>query len=130
MADAETIRPTRMNAVSFKAWRVREQLSVPVEIGEAANLADALSSACAGAGHKDTLFILADNGRTTMLHAYAIRQGKREYRGAVLGYVTPLKPDPLFSIPVHAFDPVEPWRWEPGCDVVGNRGETTIIGSL
>ena len=86
---------------------------------------EALQGALMSCQHKDTLFLLHTDriSGNKMLHCYVIRQGKRIYRGALEGYVAPLKPDLVFSTPVIDFAPVEPWRWTPGCDVVGaDRG--------
>lgn len=112
-------RPQPFGAMTFKAWRQRDELAVPLDIGQPADLREAIAAACASCGHKDTLFLLCEDRQIKLLRAYAIQQGKREYRGPALGYVAPLKPAELFCLPVREFDPVEPWRWSPGCDVVG-----------
>lgn len=114
-------RATPMTA-TFKAWRKRDPLInqvVPLEIA-ATTLNEAVASASASCSHKDHILVLEQHphGKQT-LHIYAIKQGKREYRGVALGYVAPLYPAHLFSTDVIAFAPSEPFRWAPGCDVVG-----------
>ncbi len=54
------------------------------------------------------------------LHVYQVRKGKwlgcyDERHIKIYAYTA----DRLFSLPIEAFEPVEPWRYEPGCDVVG-----------
>ena len=118
---ADKIAATYAMTDTFDAWRFRDgPNSIALQI-DADTLADALSQAQARCGHGDTLFIRqthALSGKLT-LHCWRIRQGKRVYRGALEGFVAPLKPDPLFSMMVDAFAPTEPWRWKPGADVVG-----------
>ena len=123
MSALAPIRPQPMQTVSYQAWRLRDETAVPLELGEVNDVQDALAAACASCGHKDTLFLLCDDGRAKLLRAYVIQQGKREHRrDPVTGiprWVHELKPATLFAMAVSAFDPVEPWRWTPGCDPVG-----------
>jgi hypothetical protein len=57
---------------------------------------------------------------TTTLHSYRVRRGKwlGRYDDACRR-VYAHSADKLFSMEVSSFAPVEPWRWSPGCDVVG-----------
>lgn len=112
---------------TFDIWRLRigDAYAVRLDI-DASTLAEAKANASACCSHKDVLFIretLRAARTGVALHAYVVRQGKREYRvnheTGVPGYVAPLKLDHLFSLPVNAFDPLQPWTWTPGADVVG-----------
>lgn len=111
----------------FTAWVQRHKYgSEPARINcHVRTFDEAMQGALMSCQHKDTLFLLHTDriSGNKMLHCYVIRQGKRIYRGALEGWVAPLKPDLVFSMPVIDFAPVEPWRWTPGCDVVGaDRG--------
>lgn len=129
-ADVSERTRARRIGDTFKAWRQREGgKAQPLDI-EGSCLADALRSACASCGHKDVIFILQTipSCPDKALHVYVIRQGPRQHRvnpeTGVPGWFHPLKTDNLFSLPVRQFEPVEPWRWSPGADVVGADRET------
>lgn len=104
---------------SFDAWRLRDtETMTPIPLS-AATLADALAEAQNPCGHGDTLFILQTHAHTEKqtLHAWRIRRGARVYRvdplTSIPGFVHPLKPDPLFSFAVDAFDPTAPFSAMP-----------------
>lgn len=119
----------RLEAIgdTFAAWRIadgNDSAAYPLEC-VATTLAEAVDSAAPSCCHKDTLLILATEGRSgrKTLHAFRIKQGKRTYRTdpltRVAGFVAPLYAEKQFTLPVEDFAPVEPFRWTPGCDVVG-----------
>lgn len=128
--EAETIRPTHMNATTFEAWRLDGSANIATAISlptdEAANLAAVLSVTAPNCHHKDQLVIVETSPTGKIAHFYQIKQGKREYRRdpvtGTCGFVSPLYPSALFSMAVRDFTPVEPWAWAPGADVVGLRG--------
>ncbi len=102
---------------TFDAWRLRDTPTPVSIIADAPTLDEALARAQAACGHGDTLFIRQTHARTERqtLHAWRIRKGARTYRvdplTGVPGFVHPLKPDPLFSMAVDAFAPIEHLAW-------------------
>lgn len=82
----------------------------------------------AGPYYGMTVLVLGEDtiAGTKLLHVYRIRRGKWLGRTdpRTFAKVYPHTADKLFSMPVRDFSPVEPWRWTPGCDVVGH---TNII---
>lgn len=103
----------------------REQIS-------AASLAQIEERLCHPFYQRATIFVLENDSvnEVLTLHTYRVRKGQwlgrydEQHRKAY-----PYKADRLFSLPVETFEPVEPWRYEPGCDVVG-AGATIIEGSV
>jgi hypothetical protein len=112
--------------VTFRAWSIGESNSIayPREIGEPATLAEAVRRAMP-AQHKARFMVLVENAvtRTGTLHIYAVKQSSKTVRipheDGTWRVGKPLLPEALVSLEVRAFDPVEPWRWSPGADVVG-----------
>jgi hypothetical protein len=111
---------------TFAAWKMlggRRNEAQPLEI-TAATLADALADACNSCSHKDTLAISEHEAlaETTTVHFYSVKR-KSKPRYVVVEHVGrnvhDLYAEPLFSLAVNAFDPIEPWRWTPEADVVG-----------
>jgi hypothetical protein len=114
-------RAHRYAASTFTAWRLLDNgtaTPTPVFGDTLAQVAANLS--CEGAfGH--TYFVAEHDtlaGGTT-LHGLRIRRGKWLGRYADGRKVYPYHADPLFSVKVAAFDPVEPWRWTPDGGAVG-----------
>lgn len=110
----------RMAHATFRVWRITTGLAQPHDMtGETmADIARALSDA---AYHGDTFLIeetLAVSGKTT-LHTVRIRRGKAIGWSADAKRTYAYTADRLCSVAVKAFDPVLPWRWSPGCDVLG-----------
>mgnify|MGYP000629688827 CR=1 FL=1 len=116
-------------ADSFQAWRVlSDGTSQPLDI-IAGDLAEAIQSASVKCQHKDYFTVLhtAASGKRTEHVCYVKQQAARWVRKPGFAHavqVRPLSADVLFSRAVAAVEPVEPWRWTPGADVVGvDRGE-------
>lgn len=122
--------PPRATALgpSFDAWRLREasDQAQPLDI-TATTLAEAVDAAKVRCDHKDTFVVreIAPLGDTATVHFYAVtRDSKGRWTTVdhVPRKVHDLSAKHLFSMRVSAFAPVEPWRWAPGCDVVGLGG--------
>lgn len=107
-----------MNRVeTFTAWRQSADsagpCSIALDIGNPADLADALTIATAHCFRKNTLSILASNALTAKatLRIYAITEspkprwqpGGMPYQGGQM------KAKLLHQVEVHSYDPVEPW---------------------
>ncbi len=116
---AEDRRPTRLAASTFKVWRVTSGLAQPHPVhGE--TLADVERELAIEACRGDTFNILetpAIEG-TAQLHTCIIRRGSQA-TWADGRKVYSYKADRICSVAVASFEPVQPWRWTPGCDVVG-----------
>lgn len=123
-----SLADTRM-ADSFKAWRIAgTDKAWPIDLAGAGTLAEAVNAAKAGPlAAKDTLAIRHTEGRTGqhMVHIYEIKKSASAgfYRDALDGggrvWVRGLVATLRCSFLAAAFDPVEPFRWTSGCDVVG-----------
>lgn len=120
-------------AETYCAWRVLANgTSQPVEI-TATSLAEAIQSAALHCQHKDYFTVLQTtaSGKNIEHVCYVKQQAARWVRKPGFAHavqVRPLSADVLFSRAVAAVEPVEPWRWTPGADVVGvDRSE---IGGL
>lgn len=114
--------------VTFAAWRTSDETAhheAHAICVTAATLSEAVEQAKLSCHHKDTLVILeSDQARRKQTqHAYRIvRKAAKWVRDPVTGLeqrITPLDATPLFSMAVAVFEPVTPWRWSPGADVVG-----------
>lgn len=126
-AFAEVLAP--LNAEAFAAWTIAEfsqERLYPIDIDQPSTLAEATQRAAVQCDHKDHFVVCQWDPIKNIgtLHFHAIkREAKRQYRRDPItgeaGWSQRLYPVLLFTVPVHAFDPVEPWRWEPGADVVG-----------
>jgi hypothetical protein len=115
-------RPTR--ATRFTAWRVTEKAAQPHPLA-AQTLAEIEREIATEAYHGDTFLIREDDAirERTTLHVYRVRRGKwTGCHGPDARRVYVWVADRLLSVPVRAFDPVEPWRYVPGCDPVGRSG--------
>jgi hypothetical protein len=119
-----TPRPINFNRRTFEAWQIGESgyvQSRPVFDHESAD-AIAASYACEGS-FGETLAVRETDSiaGTATLHFYRVRRGKWLGRYSRDGERKeyPFYADPLFKLNVKAFDPVEPWRYTRGCDVVG-----------
>lgn len=105
----------------------------PISVASISAASLALNAALPQCHHKDVLAILYghDGKREKVLRFYAIKQqSKPVYRRNPETLLTeamrPLYAALLMETKVHGFDPVEPWRWTPGADVVGI--DRTLIG--
>lgn len=129
--NAPAIQPafaSKLEAIAdtFTAWRVTGGKSHPLEIS-AATLTEATEQALHHCQPRDTLLILATaglSGRQT-LHSFTVKKSTKRYfyRASYDGgpQVRVAMKEALagFAIEVERFAPVEPFRWSPGCDVVG-----------
>ena len=129
---------TRLDAAAmsrchtFRAWRIvpGNPEAIRLDTLDADTLDDAIANVLTGklaVNHKDFLAIEeADAVKgTRLVHIHAIkRQSQPQYRrdpqtGRAAAFHRHY-PQHLFTMQASAFEPVEPWRWEPGCDVVGH----------
>lgn len=119
---AASERAIRMGP-SFTAWRILDNGEACPERLFAATLPE-IERELANEGTHQHRYVVREtdpiNGKAT-LHFYTIRKGawKGHYSHNRARKVYPYTADRLLSMKVNAFDPVEPWRWTPGCDVVG-----------
>lgn len=132
LIEPEELAPMRP---TFTAWLVLASGKAHPLPADGATLNEALASALTGGcTHKSQVVIREHNPvkRETRLHVYAIKRrsaGRWVVRDHVPAKVHDLYPDPLFVLDVTAFEPVEPWKWTPGCDVVGvERSVVSPIG--
>lgn len=100
------------NATTYRAWRLSGETARELDIGTPADLTDALNGALTHFwAHKDTLLIHEqdDGRRKGTLHSFAIRKKKAMYVANPCGgapvRVEPLYPDPVFALPIDAFEP-------------------------
>lgn len=122
------------HATVFRAWRQSGEVARPLDIGQPADLAEALAAAKAHYwAHKDRLFIHErdDARRTGTLHAFALRKKKAVWvRNPLSGLserIEPLDPDLLFSLPVDAFEPTR--AFDALCDDPVGRDLTLVDAS-
>lgn len=127
--DADAVRggafAHALPAVSVKVWRIAGGNAYPLEV-TAQDIPEAVNEGAPFCNHKDFLAVLhghSGKGKKA-LHLYAIKQQSRpNYRKNPQTGLTesfrPLYADPLFSMTVNDFNPVEPFKWTPGCDAVG-----------
>ncbi len=119
-------------AEAFEAWCIptglgadRKHKANPLALN-ASSFDEAVTAATLCCQHKDTLAVLythpGKDERTLRLYAIK-REAKAIYvRNPQTGEterVQRLYPALLLELAVNAFDPVEPWRWSLGADVVG-----------
>lgn len=112
-------RPVALTA-EYKAWKLANGVHHPLRI-EASTLPNVIAEAQGYCAHKDQFAVLeCDDGKQT-LRIYQIKQGRAEYRysGGVPVRMAPMKAELVTELAVDAYAPVEPFRWSPGCDVVG-----------
>lgn len=112
-------------ADKYTAWRILpDGTSQPLDLLGRSNLADAAEAALQGCQHKEHFIVLQITPTKRIEHVYYVKAGKPTWRtppGMVHAVqVKPLLPELRFSRQVAEIAPVEPWRWAPGCDVVGN----------
>lgn len=121
---------TRLARFTFEAWRVcASGKAQPIEVA-AETLADAVSAAALHCQHKDVFLILETDTQagTFTLHSYTVkRKSSAKWNGE--RKVHDCYAERLFSMAVTEFAPVEPWRWTPGCDVVGRDSNPIIEGN-
>ncbi|USA40250.1 hypothetical protein NCF86_03590 [Pelagerythrobacter marinus] len=106
---------------TFRAWRVpHDNLcpAIPLDIGEPADLTEALASAqdATGLQHKDALLIHArdEARRAGVLRSYAIKRKSQAIwrKCEVTGAPKPMRPlyaDELFALPIYDFEPERPF---------------------
>lgn len=126
-APAPGLYADALPADDFAAWRILGNGKAdPIEIA-AGTLAEALDQAKINCIHKQVLVIRHTDYRTRKItaHFYRIKRSTRNvtYRPALDGGPPVreglLEAEPVTSMEVTAFSPVEPFRWSPGADVVG-----------
>lgn len=115
--------PRAVPATQFTCWRLTTGAAQPHPVTSTA-LIEIEREIAAEAHHGETFLVREDDPirEQLILHVYRVRKGKwaGRFDGARKTY--PYVADRLFSVPVKAFEPVEPWKWAPGCDVLG-RGK-------
>jgi len=118
-----SLRPSRFERVSFEAWHIHGDGVAQRKDCFGRSIAEiAAAYACEGTfGHILAVRETDEISAASAVHFFQIRRGKWLGRYNDLGSrkVYPHHAAPLFKVQVSAFDPVEPWRWVPGCDVVG-----------
>lgn len=118
---ARETRPTRMVASTFTVWRALDGGKAQPETTNATSLIEIERTIATELNHGATFLVRETatiSGRAT-LHTYRVRKGKAMAWGADAKRTYRWVADRLFSVEVTAFAPVEPWRWSPGCDVIG-----------
>ena len=123
LADVQPARVTAL-AKSYTAWRVLSDRQSERMAVIAASLDAAVAEIAPRCRHKDH-FIIAEqdalSGRTTA-HFYTVKRKSAPryvYRDHQTHRTNDLYAERLFGLAVNAFEPVEPWSWSPGADVVG-----------
>lgn len=112
-------------AERYRAWRILgDGTSHPLDIVGATNLADAANNALLSCHHKDHFTVMQTTVAGEKIeHCYYVKAGKptwvRKDGFAHAVQIKPLALEHRFSRKVAQFTPVEPWKWAPGCDVVG-----------
>lgn len=118
---------------TFEAWRVYadngRNVGAPIDIS-ATTLTGAAEQACARCDPKQPFIIRqTDPAGNATLHFYRVKRStklfttRESYDGGRPVREGKKVPDHLFTLAVEAFEPAGPWRWMPGCDVVGiDRG--------
>lgn len=128
-AATAAIRATPMGE-TFQAWRFSPDNprceGDPIDMTGVRSLSAAQIAVTAHVFHKDKVAILVTDEVTQrrVVHFYAVKRkspAPRRWDAENLRYVAAPAEylDPLFSMAASRFAPVEPWRWSPGCDVVG-----------
>ena len=123
VSNIHAVRPIALTA-TYRAWKLCNGIHHPLRI-EGSTLEDVKAEAQGFCGHKEQFVILESDGGKNTVRVYQIKQGKPEYLyvGGVPSRMTPHRADLVTEMQVHAYAPVEPFRWSPGCDVVGaDRG--------
>lgn len=112
-------------AETFRAWRVLDNgCSQPIETS-ATTLADAAQQAAQACRHKDYFTVLQTVVSGARIeHVYYVKQQAARWIADPDNFgapkrVQPLKAERLFCRELREIEPVEPWRWTPGADVVG-----------
>jgi len=119
---------------SFTAWQTTGGQAHPVDTGNAETLADAVARAALSCPHKATLFVLQRDELTgaqvLSISAIKARKAWRKCPDTLITkQVSECYPVELTQVRVTAFSPVEPWRWTPGADVVGQADAGCIDGT-
>ena len=117
---------------SFAAWRVLSDGKAQAIEVVATTLAEAVDQAKVQCAHKDVFVIRVTDALTaeTKAHFFAVKrksQGRWVVRDHVPTKVHDQYAEPLFALAVSAFQPVEPWRWTPGCDVGGYARHRDVV---
>ncbi len=125
--------PLAPYSTRFTAWRVSETTGAAHPVATTGrcldDVRDELLIVCA---HKDIFLIREETvtGAQTV-HQYAVKtKGKPSYRriGNEVRRGQDVHAVKIMTLSVAAFVPIEPWRWTPGCDVVGNIHNDIIEG--
>lgn len=122
--------PQPFPTVAYRAWRIGTAGKCqPVDLGDADG-ADAVIARAMPMTRGDTFIVETTDVRSGARNVtiYCVRQ-----RSGAVGYdpltgrnLYKLYADPIAAFDVTAFEPVEPWRWTPGCDVVGGRDGSVL----
>jgi hypothetical protein len=124
----EARRPTRMAASTFAVWRLLDTGKAQPDAASGDSLIE-IERAIATETNFGATFLIRETGTITeraVLHTYKVRRGRWLGRYVDARRVYPYVADRLCSVEVAAFVPVEPWRYAPGCDVVGRSGVVEV----
>lgn len=124
--------PETFYRATFTAWMVSDGSTTGAKSALFARSLPAAEDEIAAAySNKETILVLEADGisGTQTLHTYRVRVGKPQWRQGFDKPVARKTAERICSVRVNAFEPVEPWRWTPGCDVVG-RGESILSGEI
>lgn len=119
--DMRAERLSRLTAATFTVWRLLGSGKAQAHPVAATTLLEIEREIATEAAFGATFMVRETatlSGRAT-LHTYRIRREKWTGRYADGRKVYPHSADKLFALEVSAFEPVEPWRWTPGADVLG-----------
>lgn len=119
-------RSEAFQRVTYRAWKVGSLgTSYPIELRGVSTLGEAVSYGAPRCHHKEIFNVLETDEITggKRLYVHAIKAGKPQWRfnkeRGCDERIVPLKAVLLAAIDVMDFTPVQPFRWDPGCDVVG-----------
>lgn len=126
IAEPETVGAFRLARKAFDAWRILASGEVQVQPAAGQDVESVAANFAHPAYFGNTILIRETCGLSgeAMLHAYRIRRGHwLGLHDENLKRIYPHKTDKLFAVKISAFEPVEPWRYTRGCDVIGNRND-------
>lgn len=114
---------------TYTAWVVNQHTTecAPLDVAAAETLAEAASLAAPHCQHKAKFFVRQVDAVTgiAVVALYAVK-ARKVWRKCPATMITKQIEerfaDEVTVFQVRAFDPVEPFRWMPGCDVVGHSG--------
>ncbi|QCI93358.1 hypothetical protein [Novosphingobium sp. EMRT-2] len=116
---------------TYRAWHIMDSTEcAAIDVADATTLAEALGKV--PLFHKRHFVIHETDTITgkTVAHFYQVKETKKWLKcpdtGVTRNVGVPYSVK-LFAMAMDAFDPVEPWSWSPGADVVGaDRNEVRL----